>query len=170
MKKFWAILLVFWPYLMIPLMLVTYILSDGATISPGFLLYCFCTPVTYIANIICACKTANAKSLSFWNMLMKLFHIPAYIIVFWIGIYLTAQPVVGLPLGLLFVPILVLIDVLLLCTTSAYGICALVRSKQEGRISTIFMVVNIILHLIFVWDVISSIIVFFKIRKRKPSA
>lgn len=169
MKKFWAILLVFWPYLMIPLMLATYILSDGATMSPGFLLYCICTPIVYIANVICACKTKSAKSLTFWNMLMKIIHIPAYVIVFMIGVMLTGQLIVGLPFGLFFVPILVLIDVLLLCTTSSYGICALVRSMRQGRVSVAFMVVNILLHMIFVWDVISSIIVFFRIRKAKPA-
>ena len=169
MKKFWAILLILWPYLLIPFMLVMHVLSNGASKTPELLIYCCCTPVVYIANIICASKTTNAKSLSFWNMMMKIFHIPAYIIVFWIGAYLTAQPVVGLPLGLLFVPILVVIDVLLLCTTSAYGICALVRAKRENRISVAFMVVNMILHFLFVWDVVSSIIVFFKLRKAKPA-
>ena len=169
MKKFWSILLILWPYLLIPFMLIMHILSDGASKTPELLIYCCCTPVVYIANIICACRTKSAKSLSFWNMLMKILHIPAYIVVFMISVMLTGQLVVGLPFGLFFVPILVVIDVLLLCTTSTYGICALVRAKRENRISVAFMVVNIILHVLFVWDVISSIIVFFKLRKAKPA-
>lgn len=169
MKKIWAILLILWPYLLLPFMLAMHILSDGESQTPELLIYCCCTPVVYIVNIICACKTANAKSLSFWNMLMKLLHIPAYVMIFLIGVMLTGQLLVGLPFGLFFVPVLVVIDVLLLCTTSSYGICALVRAKKEGRISGSFLVVNIILHLIFVWDVVSAILVFCKLRKTKPA-
>ena len=167
MKTFWAVLLILWPYLLIPFMLVMHILSDGASTTPELLIYCCCTPVVYIANIICACRTKSAKHLAFWNMLMKIIHIPAYVIIFMIGAMLTGQLIVGLPFGLIIVPILVVIDVLLLCTTSAYGTCALVRAKREGCISTIFTVVNIILHFLFVWDVVSSIIVYRKIRKTK---
>ena len=169
MKKCWAILLILWPYLLLPFMLVIHILSDGASKTPELLIYCCCTPVVYIANIICACRAKDPKGLSFWNMLMKLFHIPAYVLIFMVGAMLAGQLIVGSPLGLIIVPILVVIDVLLLCTTSSYGVCALVRSMQENRISVAFMVVNIILHFLFVWDVVSSIIVYCKIRKTKPT-
>ena len=169
MKKFWAILLILWPYLLIPFMLVMHILSDGASKTPELLIYCCCTPVVYIANIICACRTKDPSSLVLWNMLMKLLHIPSYALIFLLGVMLTGQLIVGSPLGLIIVPILIAIDVLLLCTTSSYGINALVKAKKKNRISKVFMVVNIVLHLIFVWDVISSVIVFFKIRQAKPA-
>ena len=166
MKKFFPFILLVWPYLFFPAAYLKY--ADTETGIPWLLIFCILTPVVYIANIICAIRTKDTKFLARWNMALKLCHIPSYLFVFLIGLA-SAVAMIKLPFTALIIPILVIIDVLLLCTTSAYGVCALVRSKQENRISTAFMVVNIILHVLFVWDVISSIIVFFKIRKAKSA-
>lgn len=52
-------------------------------------------------------------------------------------------------------------------TSSAYGINAVARAKQKGSISTGFLVLNIIMHLLFVTDVISAVIVFVKLKMNK---
>jgi len=166
MKKVFPFILLVWPYLFMPAAFLDSQSSEGGML--WLLIYCILTPIIYIANIICATRTQDAKSLACWNMALKLCHIPSYLFVFLIGLA-SAVAMIKLPFTALIIPILVIIDVLLLCTTSAYGVCALVRSKQEGQISTAFMVVNIILHILFVWDVVSSIIVCCKIRKTKSA-
>ena len=60
---------------------------------------------------------------------------------------------------------LAVIDFLLMITSSSYGINTVIKAKKDGKVSTMFMVLHIIMHLFFVWDVLSSIIVFVKIKK-----
>ena len=160
MKKVWAVFLLVWPYLLLPFLFVF-----QKDVETGVLLYCGLTPVVYIGNIICACRNRNIKSLTFWDMLLKLFHIPNYIMIFLLGAMLTGQLIVGSPFGLVLVPFLIVIDCMLMATTSAYGICALVRAGKTKAVTPAYMVLHIILHLVFVWDVISAIAVFAKIRK-----
>ena len=107
--------------------------------------------------------------LAFWNMLVKLIHIPFYVGVFVFGIMLLLAAVVP---GLIFItPVIVLILIvasyLLMITTSTYGINAIIRAKKKGTVSTGFVIVNIILHVFFVTDVISAIIVFVKMKSNK---
>ena len=166
MKKFFPFILLVWPCLFFPAIYLDSLTPESGL--PRMLIYCILTPIIYIISIICALLTKNTKTLAKWNVALKLCHIPSYLFVFLIGLA-SAVAMIKLPFTALIIPILVVIDVLLLCTTSAYGVCALVRSKQEGRISTAFMVVNIILHFLFVWDVVSSIIVCCKIRKTKSA-
>lgn len=167
MKKVFPSILLIWPYLFFPALYLNS--TDTESSIPWLLLYCILTPIIYLANIICAIRTKDTKSLARWNMALKLCHIPIYLFIFIYGVAVALAVWAFLFFTPIILAILVIIDVLLLCTTSAYGVCALVRSKQEGRISTAFMVVNIILHFLFVWDVISSIIIYFKIRKAKPA-
>lgn len=127
------------------------------------------TAAIYVANIVNACTYKNVNDeyhLAFWNMLVKLIHIPFYLVVFVIGVmFLLAMVVPGLMfITPIIVFILAVIDFLLMITTSSYGINALIRAKRRGSVSTGFMVVNIILHVFFVTDVISAIIVFVKMK------
>ena len=167
MKKVFPFILLVWPYLFFPAAYLKY--ADTETGIPWLLIFCILTPIIYIANIICAFRTKDTKFLARWNMVLKLCHIPVFLFIFIYGVAVALAVWAFLFFTPIILAILVIIDVLLLCTTSAYGVCALVRSKQEGRISTAFMVVNIILHVLFVWDVISSIIIYFKIRKTKSA-
>ena len=161
MRKFCAILLLLWPYLFaFPFLLLR---LDGGYV--GLIVYCALTPLVYIANIACACSAKDARSLSFWNLLLKVFHIPAYILIFFIGMILAGSLITGVPFGLILIPILVGIDYLLLLTTSAYGIKALHLAKKQGLLSKEFTIAQILLHFVFVLDVISSVITFCKIRQ-----
>ncbi|MBQ2785520.1 MAG: hypothetical protein IJF02_03350 [Oscillospiraceae bacterium] len=167
MKKFFPFILLVWPYLFFPAAYLKY--ADTETGIPWLLIFCILTPVVYIANIICAIRTNDTKFLARWNMVLKLCHIPVFLFIFIYGVAVALAVWAFLFFTPIILAILVIIDVLLLCTTSTYGICALVRTRLENRISMKFMAVNIIMHLLFVWDVISSIIVFFKLRKAKPA-
>ena len=167
-KKILPITLLVWPYLCI---LPFGLGSDNEEFSAVFiLLYCGLTLVVYALNIINACLYKGEDAcykLAFWTMLIKLVHIPFYLCVFVIGVCLLLAAVV--PALLLVTPIMVfmlfLIDLLLMVTSSLYGMNALIRAARQGMVSKKFAVIGSILHFFFVTDVICSIVVYAKLRK-----
>ena len=168
MKKLLPILLAVWPYLVLWMMSIFGGKEEGNH-GLELLLLIMLTAVVYIVNIVNAFtyKVEDAKKLAFWNMVIKLIHIPFYLIVFIAGVALLLAMVVP---ALVFVSpflvaILAVIDFFLMLTSSAYGIHALIRAKKNDCVSVKFVVVHSILHLFFVTDVISAIVVFVKTRK-----
>ena len=97
---------------------------------------------------------ADPRELAFWNMIVKLCHIPFYIFIFILGIGV-----------MIAIPLLFIIDAIILILSSAYGISALVRAAHREQIGTGFLAVNLTGHLFFVADVICSVIVWRKLRK-----
>lgn len=95
MKKLLSILLAVWPYLVLWMISV---FGGKEETSYGFelLLLIFLTAIVYIANIVNAFtyKTEDAGRLAFWNMIVKLIHIPFYLIVFIAGVALLLAMVV----------------------------------------------------------------------------
>lgn len=164
--KFFAVTLMLWPYLGIALL---YVPGDVVP-SIAFFLYLLLTAAVYGIDIINACRwKGEARQLAFWNMLIKLAHIPFHLILFLVGLVFLLAMVVP---ALLFVsPILIVIfsviSYLLLLTSSAYGVNAIVRGKTGGALSTKAAIVLGILHFLFVTDLISAIIVFVKLRGRR---
>ena len=104
-------------------------------------------------------------------MVVKLCHIPFYLITALIGVLLLLVMVV--PAFVFASPILVLIltasNYLLMAVTSAYGVSTLVRARAAGAVSRKCMIVNIILHFFFVLDVASSVYVFCRMKKCQKS-
>ena len=100
-------------------------------------------------------KGGNAVyRLAFFDMLVKLLRIPFYLLVFLAGV-------------LMFMAYL-----LLMITSSMYGVSALVRAVRQGKVSKRYAVVHGILHFLFVTDVISAICVFVKmsaVRRKEKS-
>ena len=76
-----------------------------------------------------------------------------------VGIFSTSF----LPGMILFTPfivfVFVFIDYCLVFTTSMYGINALIRARKKGVVSTKYMLVHMVLHLLFFFEVISAIFV-----------
>ncbi len=159
------ILLMFWPYAFI---LCGFVSEEAASIF--MTIYTILTLVIYAANII---NTFFYKGkhriyeLSLFNMLIKLIHIPFYLIVFLLGILSLFMAVV--PALVLVTPIMIFIlffiDILLMLTSSMYGINALIKAFKAGLITGKFMILHIVMHCFFVTDIISSVIIFFKLRK-----
>ena len=81
-----------------------------------------------------------------------------------VGIFSTSF----LPGMILFTPfivfVFVFIDYCLVFTTSMYGINALIRARKKGVVSTKYMLVHMVLHLLFFFEVISAIFVFKKVK------
>ena len=168
MKKLLPLLLGAWPYLVLWMMSIFGGKEEGNH-GLELLLLIALTVVVYVTNIVNAFtyKIEDAKKLAFWDMVIKLIHIPFYLIVFIAGVALLMAMVVP---ALVFVSpflvaILAVIDFFLMLTSSAYGIHALIRAKKNGVVSVKFVMVHSILHLFFVTDVISAVIVFVKTRK-----
>lgn len=167
-RKWLPLILIGWPYVCAGLLFVL-LSNENQFAVIMLLLLILLTAVVYVLNIINACtyKKEGTCQLAFWNMLMKLVHIPFYLVVFIIGAMFFLSMV--LPALIFVSPIVVImlaiIDLCLMITTSLYGINALIRARGNGIITTKFMVVNIIMHLFFVFDVISAVVIFAKIKR-----
>lgn len=169
-KRFFPITLAIWPYLYVVLSLAFASNEKlGGMIFYGGMLF---TPVVYISNIIYACMCKEEDSyyhLAFWNMLIKLIHIPFYLGVFLLGVLFLLVAVV--PIFTLLSPILILIlifvDVFLMITSSLYGVNALIRASMKQVVSKKYMIINIILQFLFIADVISAIVLYIKVRKKR---
>lgn len=164
-KRFLPVTLIIFPYLLIfPILLnilhipvpVEWINENTAKILsylfPALILLYLISQAVYILYAVFT--KASPASLAFWNMVVKLCHIPFYIFIFIFGIGV-----------MIAIPLLWLIDAILMFTSSSFGISAILRAKSQGHISTTFLVVNIFCHLIFVADVISAVVVYRKLRK-----
>lgn len=169
-KRFFPITLAIWPYLyvVLTLMFSSNEKLGGMFFYGGMLL----TPVVYISNIVYACICKGEDSyyhLAFWNMLIKLIHIPFYLGVFLLGVLLLLIAVV--PVFTLLLPfvilILILVVVFLMITSSMYGVNALIQAGMKQVVSKKYVIINIILQFLFIADVISAIALYIKVRKKR---
>lgn len=162
------LLLIFCPYIF----LLMIFLSDENNFDSLLVTYLLFTTVIYILNIINACKINEENdfyNLAFWNMLIKLIHIPFFILIFIIGmIFLMAMVVPALfIISPIICFILACLDYILILVSSSYGINAITKMRNENILSKKEAVIYIIMHFIFVLDVISAIIIFIKTKKQK---
>ena len=108
---------------------------------------CVSFPIILIGNVYCACftvwETAALVRVNFW---LKLLLIPAYLLVL---IYAIRTPLI-MVVPLFFGGLLVL-------TSSAYGLRALVQAKREKRIAGSPYVGLLLTHLCLVTDVIAAV-------------
>lgn len=166
LRKVLPIVLLIWPYLFFVGFLID---EEHESLLSGFFLgYLVMTAVVYLLNIINAWLYKGEDAcyrLALFDMLIKLLHIPFYLLVFLAGVLMFMAMVVP---ALLFVSpfiiaILFVVDLLLMITSSMYGVSALVKAVKQGKVSKKYAVVHGILHFLFVTDVISAICVFVKI-------
>ena len=167
-RRLLPILLLIWPYLcLIPF----WAGSQNENLYELLLsVYMMLTVVVYLLNIISACTDKREEAyrrLAFWDMMMKVAHVPFYLMMFVLGVLLLFTIVVPAMIVVtpLMVGILVVIDLLLMITTSLYGISALFRAWRRGLLSKTYTVVHIVMHCFFVTDVISAVMICFKLRK-----
>ena len=167
-RKCLPVLLMIWPYILWTLK----DLEHETVVSVIVILYLILTAVLYVINIINACtypEECAAYELALFDMLIKFIHIPFYLFVFLIGVIFLFASVVP---ALLFVtPIVIfhlfIIDVLMMLTSSMYGINAILRARKSGVVTNKFTVIHCVMHCFFVMDVISAVVVFMKLRKSR---
>ncbi len=166
-NKILPIILMIWPYAYFLYMLF----PAGTVIYNNFTaIYIASTVLVYGANVwnaLRCCDRENAKDYVFWNMIIKLFHIPFYIGVFALGvIFLLAMVVPALTLISPFIiMILAIIDYMLLLTSSTYGIRTIILFAKSNEVSKLTAALYVILHLFFVLDVLAAIMLYRKTRK-----
>lgn len=108
---------------------------------------CVAFPIILIGNVYCACftvwETAALVRVNFW---LKLLLIPAYLFVLVLAIRMPLIIVVPLLFG-----------ALLVLTSSAYGLRALVQAKREMLIDGAPFTGLMLAHLCLVTDVIAAV-------------
>ena len=166
-RKILPVILMIWPYLII---LAVVLPGELGAVQSFIAAYAAFTLIVYGLNIWNAFTWPYEDPvcrLAFYDMLLKLVHIPFYIGVFMIGLILALAMVVP---ALLFVsPILIsfmaAIDFGLMLTSSMYGISAVIRLLRNDVLSKKSAMLHIVLHLIFVSDVISAVCIYRRSKK-----
>lgn len=183
-KHVMPFLLAVWPYLLVLLILPLAWLPEEALedflyqmemggssdvlttwVSSGLWIF---LAVLFIGNVIYAlcCKDLTALELARWDFIIKLAHIPVYVVVFllcMLFVIAIAVPAV-LMMVLMIVPMMFLFDLIMMLTSSCYGFRALRKAKQEGLVDKKWARLHTILHWFFVTDVISAFLVWRKLR------
>lgn len=124
--------------------------------------------IANIANAYLKHEDNNPQRLAFWGMLLKLCMIPFYLLVFISGLAISTAMAV-IPGFFLATPIvislLVAIDYIPLLFTSSYGFVATVRSRKQNLITNTSTTILLILHALFVTDVIAAVVLYILLRK-----
>ena len=140
-------LMMFWPYSLLP----TGFLMAQLTIEAAL---CCLGVWVLLTLIVCGLTVWHAvtkrENAPRQGRLIKLVHIPFYVMTFLLGMLTIAAPVLIIGLFLL--------DGLLMLTSSSYGIDAALRAWREGELHPLAALLLIAGHCIFVVDVISSLI------------
>lgn len=95
-------------------------------------------------------------------MVIKLIHIPAYLLIFLFGIasFITI-------FTFAFSAVFVVLDCLTICLTGIIGLASVFRSVMEKKLSKTAGVVHGFLQFIFCADVISAIILYITVKRSK---
>lgn len=101
----------------------------------------------------------------FWNMLLKLIHIPIYLMVFFVGTLCFV-----IPTSIIFIPFLTAFDYSLLILTSIYGIGGLVQALREKKITKTAALVLGVLHFFFCADVVCAVVAFCKVKSKSKKS
>lgn len=164
MRKYLPFLgIILFPYLIVFTLICIFIGSGSSsmeTISYAFLLI---LPVLYVVALVCAVVvfikgiTNKKKSLEILriNMIIKLIHIPAYLIIFVLGLLST---ITIFTIGLAIV--LLVLDLLTIAVSGLIGLGGVIGSLRENKISIKKAVIYGILQFMYCADVISSILIY----------
>lgn len=130
-----------------------------------FISFLIITVLFYIPAIIYSfffAKKAESKQLIFWAMIMKIVNIPIFAVMFIIGFFFFI-----LPLGFVITIPVVIFDLFMLIPSSIYAVHGLSKAYEEGKISFNMSLLNVFLNFIFCTDVVSSVTIYFILKKKK---
>ncbi len=118
-----------------------------------------------VCAIICLVLGLSGKwdslSLAKTAMIIKLIHIPAYVVIFiWGFIFFITIWL------MIFTVVLAIIDYIILLTSTSLSLTAAINSAREGKCSIKSNIWFIILQFIFCADVVAAVIFYFKLRKK----
>jgi len=124
--------------------------------------------VLYIAALICSLSIfikslvtkRNARELLRLNLVIKLVHIPAYVIIFILGL---AFMITIFTFAISIV--LMILDVMTIFLSGLIGLSGVIRGYSEEKISMKSATIHGILQFVFCLDVISAVIVYRRVKK-----
>lgn len=169
-----------WRLFLIPLIVYPHLISTGFVISAVLLFFLItdffwmplaegpysvvlfvCFFITVISTIIGLIKMNRSeddyRKILFMNMLIKLLHMPAYTVIFLIGL-LYASTVIGL----IVTVSLLIIDCIVIFFSGMVGVIGILKMKREGKISSGQAVKYGICQFIFCIDVINAVVLYIK--------
>ena len=117
-----------------------------------------CSVVVSITNIIF--KRSSQKLLRM-NMIIKLIHIPAYILIFTAGLVFT---ITIFTMGI--TAVLIIFDCMTIFLTGLIGLSGIIRGFAENKLSKNTAIIHALLQFVFCFDIISSIIVYRKVKSK----
>lgn len=100
----------------------------------------------------------TARQILFWNMLLKLAHIPFFALICLVCVML-------FPLTIPLIIPAMIIDYIVLLGSAMYGVNGLRLCRKFGNFSATAIIVNIVLQFFFCANVISAIYCYVKVRK-----
>lgn len=138
-------LMMFWPYSLIPTGFLMAQLSVEAALC--------CLGVWVLLTLVVCGLTVwyaftKRENAPWQGRLIKLVHIPFYVMAFLLGMMTVAAPPMMIGLFLL--------DGLLMLTSSSYGIAAALLAWRQGELHPLAALLLIVGHCIFVLDVVCS--------------
>ena len=129
------------------------------------IIYVFALICTIIQVILNSISQKSSKQLLFINMIIKLVHIPAYIVIFLFGLLnLITIFTAGIAI------VLMILDGMAIFLTGLIGLSGIIRGLLEKKLSPKNAFVYGVFQFIFCVDVISSIVLYKKIKKAEMSA
>jgi len=167
-KRILPILLLLSPYFYLIIVFLGFRLTH-ATLGDGMLLLPFCGFIVavFIPNMVYAFVLAKrgekSTTLLFWDMLLKLCNIPIFVAVFLLGMLMSMTLI---QFAIVVVLVCAAFDYALLLPSTMYGISGLIQARREGKITTATFVINVILHFWLCTDVISAIVMYWKVSKK----
>ena len=100
----------------------------------------------------------DAEKLLFWNMLIKLLHIPFYLFVFFCTLLLFIMIIPLIPLVMVF-------EYIMLLSSTAFGIsAAILLMRHDKRYSAVTIVLTVF-QFVFCLDVIASVVGYIIVRR-----
>ena len=159
-----------YPYIYMILIAVALMIENGEVVFSGFIIAVIIHPVilaTLIADgIINAHKMVPAKNLATINMVIKLVHIPAFILHFIIGIFSSLLSVWGLG----FLIAVVVIDLFTIIISGTQSVMAIISLCKQKTIPKWMAITCAIFSYIYCIDVAIAIFLNAKVRSELKKA
>jgi hypothetical protein len=165
-------------YLAIPVMVYPYIIilglisifSGGELFHDDGMIMLLGVPIwgvialilAIIISIIIKVKKVSAEKILRLNMMIKVVQIPAYIVIFFLGLACMITI-----FTMLVTILLIILDCLTILTTGIIGAASVARARKEKILSTGEAVAVGIFQFLFCADVISAVILYIGIAKKK---
>ena len=154
-----AVLVVFFPYLPIVLF-ANKVQIEWVLICTG-VLFIISATACVLNFIFLKRNTWSARTLAFIAMIVKLIHIPAYILFFILGI-----SGVFLIQFIAVTVIIFLFDCIAILLSGSLMLLAILRWRKENKIKTSFIMLFSVCSFLFCFDVIFSVILYFYVKTK----